>query len=123
MILTLVSDTSDTATLGRVLRALRLARGYSEPGDLARRVDVSAAVISACECDAARPDAASLRRMENALGVERGSLEAFVSEPVPWSGDPTECAIGDEEGRERARAGGKAIGGGRVSEILTGSQH
>jgi transcriptional regulator with XRE-family HTH domain len=80
--------------LGRVLASLRERRGMSQ-GELAALVGITQSTLSRIERGQGQPDAFTMRKLSEALGVSVGDLTAWVDRALERSRQATLGAIGD----------------------------
>jgi transcriptional regulator with XRE-family HTH domain len=80
--------------LGRVLASLRERRGMSQ-GELAAKVGITQSTLSRMERGQGQPDAFTMRKLAEALGVSVGDLNAWVDKALERSRQATLGAIGE----------------------------
>jgi transcriptional regulator with XRE-family HTH domain len=80
--------------LGRVLASLRERRGLSQ-GQLAAAAGITQSTLSRMERGQAQPDAFTLKKLAEALGVSVADLTAWVDKALERSRQATIGAIGE----------------------------
>ncbi len=80
--------------LGRVIASLRERRGMSQ-GELAGAAGITQSTLSRMERGQAQPDAFTLKKLSEALGVSVAELTAWVDKALERSRQATIGAIGD----------------------------